>query len=409
MKDILKRFTEYVKIDTQSVEDAGVVPSTKGQFTLAEKLAAELKELGAEGVKVDEHACVTAFIPGNVQGKNVPAIGFLAHLDTSPDCSGKDVKPQIHENYQGGEIVINKEKGLSISPETNPDLKDYIGHTIVTSDGTTLLGADNKAGIAIIMEAAAYIQKHPEVKHGKMCIAFTPDEEVQGGAELFDIEGFGADFAYTVDGDGAGEYNCETFNAAGATVNLKGICIHPGSAKDKLINPLFLATEFLSQIPAGERPETTEDREGFYYPYEITANENEGKIEFLLRDFDHDSMENRKKVLAEITEKVNKKFGGEYVTLEIEDQYANMKDFLEGHEDINETALQAYRDCGLTPRIVAVRGGTDGSTLSRRGLPTPNLFVGGHNYHSASEFASIEAMEKARDVIVRILQIYGEK
>ncbi len=409
MKDILKRFTEYVKIDTQSVEDAGVVPSTKGQFTLAEKLAAELKELGAEGVKVDEHACVTAFIPGNVQGKNVPAIGFLAHLDTSPDCSGKDVKPQIHENYQGGEIVINKEKGLSISPETNPDLKDYIGHTIVTSDGTTLLGADNKAGIAIIMEAAAYIMKHPEVKHGKMCIAFTPDEEVQGGAELFDIKGFGADFAYTVDGDGAGEYNCETFNAAGATVNLKGICIHPGSAKDKLINPLFLATEFLSQIPAGERPETTEDREGFYYPYEITANENEGKIEFLLRDFDHDSMENRKKVLAEITEKVNKKFGGEYVTLEIEDQYANMKDFLEGHEDINETALQAYKDCGLTPRIVAVRGGTDGSTLSRRGLPTPNLFVGGHNYHSASEFASIEAMEKARDVIVRILQIYGEK
>ncbi len=410
MKRILGRFVDYVKIDTESVEDAGVVPSTKGQFDLANKLAEELQQLGASDIKVDEYACVTAKIPSNLDaGKKVPSIGFIAHLDTAPDCSGKNVKPQIFDNYDGGEIIINKEKNIVINPQSNPELLDYVGNTIVTSDGTTLLGADNKAGIAIIMDAVEHIKNNPDIKHGDICVAFTPDEEVQGGAELFDIEAFGADFAFTVDGDGLGEFNHETFNAADAHVECKGVCIHPGSAKDKLINPIVLANEFLSALPRNEAPETTEGREGFYYVYEITGDTDISKIDLLLRDFDRNSMEKRMQFLRDVVEKINQKWGKEYVSIDIQTQYYNMNDFLEGQEHIIETTLEAFRACGLEPNIVPVRGGTDGSTLSRRGLPTPNLFVGGHNYHSVSEFASIEAMEKSRDVIIKILELYAEK
>lgn len=410
MKGILERFLEYVKIDTESVDGADKVPSSQGQFELAHKLAKELEEMGLEKIKVDEHACVTALLRGNIEGKKVPAIGFLAHLDTSPDCSGHDVKPQVHENYAGGEIVINKEKNVVISPETNKILECYVGNTIVTSDGTTLLGADNKAGISIIMEAAKYLIEHPEIKHGDMCIGFTPDEEVQGGAELFDIENFGADFAFTVDGDAVGEFNHETFNAAGATVNIKGVCIHPGSAKNKLVNPLMLATEFLAALPKDELPETTEGREGFFYPYEMKGNETEATIEFLLRDFEHDSMDRRKEMLNKIASDINERWGSDYVSVEISDQYSNMNDVLAEHPHIIETAIEAYKACGIVkPQIVAIRGGTDGSTLSRRGLPTPNIFVGGHNFHSASEFVSVEGMEKARDIVVKILELYGSK
>ncbi|MFV0516318.1 MAG: peptidase T [Aminipila sp.] len=410
MKRILGRFVDYVKIDTESVEDAGVVPSTKGQFDLANKLAEELQQLGASDIKVDEYTCVTAKIPSNLDaGKKVPSIGFIAHLDTAPDCSGKNVKPQIFDNYDGGEIIINKEKNIVINPQSNPELLDYVGNTIVTSDGTTLLGADNKAGIAIIMDAVEHIKNNPDIKHGDICVAFTPDEEVQGGAELFDIEAFGADFAFTVDGDGLGEFNHETFNAADAHVECKGVCIHPGSAKDKLINPIVLANEFLSALPRNEAPETTEGREGFYYVYEITGDTDISKIDLLLRDFDRNSMEKRMQFLKDVVEKINQKWGKEYVSIDIQTQYYNMNDFLEGQEHIIETTLEAFRACGLEPNIVPVRGGTDGSTLSRRGLPTPNLFVGGHNYHSVSEFASIEAMEKSRDVIIKILELYAEK
>ena len=410
MKHILKRFIDYVQIDTESAEDAGVVPSTKGQFDLANKLAEELKYLGAVNIKVDEHACVTAKVLSNLEsGKKAPSIGFIAHLDTAPDCSGKNVKPQIFEHYDGGEIIINKEKDIVLNPKNTPELLDYVGNTIVTSDGTTLLGADNKAGIAIIMDSLENIKNNPDIKHGDICVAFTPDEEVQGGADLFDIDGFGADFAFTIDGDGIGEFNHETFNAAGAHVECKGVCIHPGAAKNKMINPIVLANEFLSALPRTEAPETTEGREGFYYVYEISGDTDVAKIDLLLRDFDRDSMENRMTFLRAIVARINEKWGKDYVTIDIKTQYYNMNDFLEGQEHIIETALEAYRQCNLEPRIVAVRGGTDGSTLSRRGLPTPNLFVGGHNYHSVSEFASVEAMEKAKDVVIKILELYAEK
>ncbi|QIB69659.1 peptidase T [Aminipila butyrica] len=410
MKPILERFIQYVKIDTESVEDAGTVPSTKGQFDLANKLAEELKALGAENVKVDQHACVTAKVSSNLEpGKNVPAIGFIAHLDTAPDCSGKDVKPQIFSDYDGGTILINSEKQISISPNTNPELTDYVGHTIVTSDGTTLLGADNKAGIAIIMDMLTHVKADASFRHGDICVAFTPDEEVQGGAELFDIEGFGADFAFTIDGDGLGEFNCETFNAADAHVECAGVCIHPGAAKNKMVNPIVLANEFLSALPRTEAPETTEAREGFYYVYEISGDTDVAKIDLLLRDFDQDSMEKRMAFLKDTAAQINQRWGKDYVTVDIKMQYHNMSDFLKDQEHITETALEAYRQCGLNPRVVAVRGGTDGSTLSRRGLPTPNLFVGGHNYHSVSEFASVEAMEKSRDVVLKILELYAQK
>ena len=341
--------------------------------------------------------------------KQVPSIGFIAHLDTAPDCSGKNVKPQIFDHYDGSKIIINKEKNVVLSPDTNPELLDYVGNTIVTSDGTTLLGADNKAGIAIIMDSLVYIKEHPELKHGNICVAFTPDEEVHGGAELFDIEGFGADFAFTIDGEGIGEFNYETFNAADVQVEFKGVCIHPGSAKGKMINPIVLANEFLSALPRTEAPETTEEREGFYYVYEISGDTDVAKIGLLLRDFDRDSMESRMKFLRETVAQINKKWGKEYGSLEIEIEYYNMNDFLKGQEHIINTALEAYKQCGMEPKIVAVRGGTDGSTLSRRGLPTPNMFVGGHNYHSVSEFASIEAMEKARDVVIKTAELYAAK
>ncbi len=412
MKKILERFLEYVKMDTQSADNAGVVPSSKGQFALGEKLVKELADIGIKAT-MNEYACVTAKVPANIEksksGAKIPSIGFLAHLDTSPDCSGHGVKPQIHENYDGkSKIIINEELGQFVSPDTNRILSCYEGNTIVTSDGTTLLGADDKAGIAIIMTMLEYIQANPDFEHGEICIAFTPDEEVQGGMEVFDIKGFGADFAFTVDGDGVGEFNHETFNAAGATVTFKGVCIHPGTAKDKLVNPVMLLAEFVSMLPKNELPETTEGREGFYYPYEVTANEESAKLEFLLRDFDSQNIEHRKEVLKEITQKINEKRGGEYVTLETEYQYSNMNDYFAGSEHIIENAIKAYKECGIdNPDIVAIRGGTDGSYLSKNGLPTPNIFTGGHNFHSATEFCTVEGMEWASRILLKILEIYA--
>ncbi|MGP1570379.1 MAG: peptidase T [Eubacteriales bacterium] len=414
MKKILERFLEYVKIDTQSEENSSVVPSSKGQFKLAEKLIFELDSIGIKA-EMDEHACVTAKIPANVEksesGEKIPSIGFLAHLDTSPDCSGHDVKPKIHENYDGkSKIIINEELGKFVSPDTNRILSCYEGNTIITSDGTTLLGADDKAGIASIMTMLEYIQANPDFKHGEICIAFTPDEEVQGGMSVFDIKAFGADFAFTVDGGGVGEFNHETFNAAGATVKFKGICIHPGAAKDKLINPVILLSEFVSMLPKNELPETTQDREGFYYPYEAVANEEEAKLEFLLRDFDAANIENRKAVLKDITDKLNEKWGGDYVSLETEYQYSNMNDYFKGSEHIIENAIRAYKECGINnPDIVAIRGGTDGSHLSKNGLPTPNIFTGGHNFHSATEFCSVEGMEWSSKILLKILEIYANR
>lgn len=375
---------------------------------------------------MDEHACVTARVLGNVSkaaagavsgneagggsciGGRIPAIGFIAHLDTAPDCSGKNVKPQIFENYQGGEIVVNKEKNVILNMEKNPELADYIGHTIITSDGNTLLGADDKAGISVIMDALETLKNNPQIKHGDICVAFTPDEEVQGGAEIFDIEGFGADFAFTIDGDGIGEFNHETFNAADAHAEFKGICIHPGMAKDKMINPIVLAGEFLAALPREEAPETTEGREGFYYVYDIKGDTDKAHVDLLLRDFDMDSMEKRMAYLKDVTEQINKKWGEGFAKIDIEMQYYNMNDFLKSHEHIIEKTKEAYRQCGLEPKVQPIRGGTDGSTLSRRGLPTPNLFMGGHNYHSVSEFVSLDAMEKARDVVIKILELYAE-
>lgn len=407
MKNIVKRFIEYVKIDTQSAHNCDVVPSTKKQFDLAYKLEEELKALGVSNVRVDEHACVMGVLKSNLEpGESAPAIGFISHMDTSPDCSGTDVKPQIFENYDGGEIVINEKENIRISQKTNEELKDYIGHTIITSDGTTLLGADNKAGIAIIMNSVEYLVNHPEVKHGDMCIAFTPDEEVAGGAHIFDIEGFGADFAFTVDGSGLGEFNHETFHAYSASVEIKGVCIHPGAAYGKMINPVVLASEFISAIPRSEMPETTKDREGFYYLHDVSADESVAKINLIIRDFDAEKMQERLNFLQSLVDELNKKYQDELASIQIKHQYPNMNDVIKQNQHIIDNAIKAYELCDITPNIVAIRGGTDGSTLSLRGLPTPNIFVGAHNFHSVTEYASVETMEKASEVLIKILELY---
>lgn len=399
---VKERFLDYVKIDTQSDPETGTHPSTKKQFDLAEKLAKELKELGAQGVSVDEHCYVYAYLPATAEG--LPALGFISHLDTEPVCSGKDVKPACVP-YKGGDVRLAN--GKILSEKEFPVLKNYVGQELIVTGGDTLLGADDKAGIAEIMTAAEYLAAHPEIKRGKIGIAFTPDEEIGEGASLFDVKKFGCDFAYTVDGEEIGELGYETFNAAEATLTLTGKNIHPGSAKGKMINCAVLAGEFLAALPADQTPATTEGREGFFHVESVRAEVERGEIKLIIRDHDADKFSRKKAYLSQVTENLQKKYGESSARLEIRDQYRNCLEKIREHFHLVENARTAFARAGITPIEEPVRGGTDGCTLSFMGLPCPNLFTGGHNAHSVLEFIPVPSMEKAVEVIVNLAKIYG--
>lgn len=408
MNTVVEKFLKYVKFDTKSYEESNTVPSTEGQVILAKELAKELEEMGVKNVSVDNNGYVMGTIPSNLD-KKVPVIGFIAHVDTAPDMSGKGVNPQIIENYNGEDIVLNKENNIVLRVADFPEIKEYKGKDIITTDGTTLLGADDKAGVAEIMAAAEYLINHPEIKHGEIKIGFTPDEEVGRGADYFDVEKFGADFAYTVDGGAIGELEYENFNAAGAKIIIKGRNVHPGSAKNKMINSILVANEFISMLPQKEVPELTEGYEGFYHIIGFNGEVEETKLQYIIRDFYKTNFEARKTNMSNIADSLNKKYGEGIVFLEIKDQYYNMKEKIEPVKEVVDIAHKAMEEVGVVPKVTPIRGGTDGARLSFMGLPTPNLFTGGHNFHGRYEFIPIFAMEKAVDVILKIAQLYTNK
>ncbi|MDQ7094973.1 peptidase T [Desulfosporosinus sp. PR] len=405
MKTVTERFLQYVKYDTQSSEEI-IVNTTPGQIELAKLLVEELQALELEDISRDENGYVLACLPANMN-KPVPSLGFMAHLDTSPDMSGKDVKPKLIENYDGGEIVLNHDKNIVLSPRDFPELLNYQGKTLIATDGTTLLGADDKAGIAEIMTALDYLQSHRDILHGKLCIAFTPNEEVGRGADLFDIQKFGADFAYTIDGGPIGELEYENFNAAEAKIKIQGRNVHPGYAKGKMINSILLSQVFIEQLPKAETPANTDGYEGFYHLKDIQGNEEETLLTYIIRDFDRTSFERRKDNLYRIAANLNEKHGSGTFVAEVKDQYFNMKEKIEPVKHIVDSAEKAMKEVGVIPDVRPIRGGTDGARLSFMGLPTPNIFAGGHNFHSKFEFVPTFAMEKAVDVILKIIAIYA--
>jgi tripeptide aminopeptidase len=407
-EELIKRFTTYVKIDTQSNEESDTTPSTPGQWDLLKLLEQELKEIGLDEVELDENGYLFATLPANTD-KNVPTIGFLAHVDTATDFTGKNVKPQIVENYDGGEIILNKEKNIVLSPEQFPSLNKYIGQTLITTDGTTLLGADDKAGVAEIMTAMNYLVQHPEIKHGTIRVAFTPDEEIGRGPHKFDVKRFNAKYAYTMDGGPLGELEYETFNAAAAKITIKGNNIHPGSAKNKMVNSLKIAMELNALLPAEEAPEHTEGYEGFYHLLQMNGDVEETKLYYIIRDHDRDKFEGKKQHLTNIVEELNEKYDQGTLTLDLNDQYYNMKEKIEENIEVFEYAKEALERLNIEPKITPVRGGTDGAQLSYMGLPTPNIFAGGENMHGKFEYVSVETMEKATQVIIEIAKIYEEK
>jgi tripeptide aminopeptidase len=407
-EELIKRFTTYVKIDTQSNEESDTTPSTPGQWDLLKLLEQELKEIGLDEVELDENGYLFATLPANTD-KNVPTIGFLAHVDTATDFTGKNVKPQIVENYDGGEIILNKEKNIVLSPEQFPSLNKYIGQTLITTDGTTLLGADDKAGVAEIMTAMNYLVQHPEIKHGTIRVAFTPDEEIGRGPHKFDVKRFNAKYAYTMDGGPLGELEYETFNAAAAKITIKGNNIHPGSAKNKMVNSLKIGMELNALLPAEEAPEHTEGYEGFYHLLQMNGDVEETKLYYIIRDHDRDKFEGKKQHLTNIVEELNEKYGQGTLTLDLNDQYYNMKEKIEENIEVFEYAKEALERLNIEPKITPVRGGTDGAQLSYMGLPTPNIFAGGENMHGKFEYVSVETMEKATQVIIEIAKIYEEK
>ncbi len=401
MKKVEERFLEYIKIDTKSDETTKVTPSTKGQLEFGKVLASELKNLGLSDVKISNDGYIYATLDGNLD-KKVPTIGFIAHMDTAPDMDGKCVNPKIVENYDGKDINLND--SVILSPEFSPELKGYIGQTLITTDGTTLLGADDKAGVSEIMTAVEYLINHPEIKHGDIKIAFTPDEEIGEGADHFDVEGFGADFAYTLDGGHIGELEYENFNAATATVLIKGTNVHPGYAKGKMVNSMMLAHEFISKLPLDEVPEKTEKYEGFSHLISMSGEVEETKLVFIIRDFFEDTYESRKERFVEIEKELNKKYGENCVTVEIKDSYKNMKEKVEPVMYIVDMAKKAMESANVTPLVKPIRGGTDGARLSFMGLPTPNIFTGGENFHGKYEYIPVESMMKAVDVILNIVK-----
>jgi tripeptide aminopeptidase len=405
---LLERFLRYVRIDTRPDDTSGTYPSTEKQWNLARLLADELKELGLHDVNIDNHAYVMATLPSNVD-KKVPVIGFLSHMDTSPEMPGENVNPQIVDNYQGGDIVLNQEKNVVLSPNDFPELNEYIGQTLITTDGTTLLGADDKAGIAEIMTALDYLVKHPEIPHGTIKIAFTPDEEIGKGVDHFDVKKFGAEFAYTVDGGGIGELEYETFNAASAMIKIQGRNIHPGYAKNKMINAMLLAMEFNSMLPEFDKPQYTQDYEGFYHLVKMEGGVENATLQYIVRDHSPEIFKNRKISMESVAEFMNRKYGEGRVVVELKDQYYNMREKIEPVMHVVDIAEKAMEMAGLEANIKPIRGGTDGARLSYMGLPCPNIFAGGMNFHGKYEYVPLESMHKAVEVILNIVKLYAEK
>jgi len=408
MTTVKDRFLKYARIKTTSDPDSETSPSSAVQFDLARVLEAELREMGMEDVELDRNCYLMATLPANT-GKPLPTIGFIAHMDTSPDMSGENVNPQIISNYDGGEIVLNPALNVRMSPDEFPELKKYVGQELITTDGTTLLGADDKAGVAVILSAMAYLFDHPEIKHGKIRVGFTPDEEVGRGANLFDVAKFAAEYAYTVDGGEIGELEYETFNAAQAIVTINGRNVHPGAAKNKMINSILLAMEFNAMLPVNERPEFTEGREGFVHLMSVKGTVESTKLVYIIRDHDRSVLEKRKQYMQDAAAYLNRRLGKTIVELEIKDQYYNMREKIEPVYHIVEDARQAMLSLGIQPVIVPVRGGTDGSRLSYMGLPTPNLFTGGMYYHGKYEILPVRSLERAVDVVVRLIEIVSNK
>ena len=407
MYDTLKdRFLRYVKFETRSDEKSETIPSTPTQLEFAKILAKELEEIGMENVYVNDACFVNATLPGNID-KDVPVIGFIAHMDTA-DFNATNVNPKIVENYNGKDIVLNEAKDIVLSVEEFPNLKNYVGKTVITTDGTTLLGADDKAGIVEIVEAMKYLIEHPEIKHGTVKVAFGPDEEIGRGADNFNVEEFGADFAYTMDGGPVGELEYESFNAAGAVFKIKGKSVHPGTAKGKLINASLIVAEVVNSFPADEVPEKTEGYEGFYFLDKINSNCEEAELSYILRDHDREKFEAKKEFAANVAKKINEKYGKELVSVEIKDQYYNMGEIIKDHMNVVEIAKKAMENLGIKPVIEPIRGGTDGSKISFMGLPTPNIFAGGENFHGKYEFVALESMILATDVIVEIVKLNGK-
>ncbi|MBW8348588.1 peptidase T [Bacillus sp. IITD106] len=406
--DIIERFVSYVKMNTQSDENSPTCPSTPGQLTLANKLVEELEMIGMDGVSIDENGYVMATLLANTE-KKVPTIGFLAHVDTATDFTGDGVNPQIVEHYDGSDLMLNEATNVVLSNKDFPALANYKGHTLITTDGTTLLGADNKAGIAEIMTAMDYLIKHPEIKHGNIRVAFTPDEEIGRGPHKFDVKKFNADFAYTMDGGPIGELQYESFNAAGLKLTFRGTNIHPGTAKGTMVNAAKIAMEFHNALPADEAPELTEGYEGFYHLLSFHGDVEETKLAYIIRDFDRKNFEARKTLVEKIVADLRDKYGQDRISIDMNDQYYNMREKIEPVKEIVDIASDAMKNLDIEPIVSPIRGGTDGSQLSYMGLPTPNIFTGGENFHGPYEFISVENMEKAVQVIVEICKLFEER
>jgi tripeptide aminopeptidase len=405
---ITKRFISYVTIDTESDPNSETTPSTKKQWDLANKLFEELNTIGLSDVSIDDNAYVMAILPSNIKAK-VPTIGFISHFDTSPDFTGANVNPQIIENYNGKDIVLNAEKNIVLSPDYFDDLLKYKGQTLITTDGTTLLGADDKAGITEIVSAMEYLINHPEVQHGDIKVCFTPDEEIGRGAHKFDVKKFGADWAYTMDGSEIGELEYENFNAAAAVIHIKGKIVHPGYAKGKMINSMYKATDFINSLPRLETPEHTEDYQGFFHLHQIEGKVDETKLHYIIRDHDRDKFEARKQMMQQLAQDLNTSYGNEVISVELKDQYFNMKEKVEPVMHIVDIAEEAMNQLGIKPKIKPIRGGTDGSQLSYMGLPCPNIFAGGHNFHGRYEYVPVESMIKATEVICKIAELTAQR
>jgi len=407
-QELIERLISYAKVDTQSNEESETCPSTPGQWNLLRQLEEELKAIGMSDVAIDANGYLFATLPANTD-KQVPTIGFLAHVDTATDFTGTNVNPQIVENYDGGDIVLNKELSVVLSPKSFPELAGYAGQTLITTDGTTLLGADDKAGVAEIMTAMAYLIQHPEIKHGKIRVGFTPDEEIGRGPHKFDVAAFGAEYAYTMDGGPLGELEYESFNAASAKITVNGTNVHPGYAKGKMVNAAKIAMELHAKLPVEEAPEYTEKREGFYHLANINGDVERTKLSYIIRDHDREKFEARKARMTSVVEEIRAKYGPNSVVLELKDQYYNMREKIEPVRFVVDIAHQAMENLGVKPKIKAIRGGTDGSQLSYMGMPTPNIFAGGENFHSKYEYVSVETMIKATEVIVEIAKLYEQR
>lgn len=405
-KHIIDRFISYVTVDTESDPTSNTTPSTAKQWDLANALVKELKHIGLKDVTIDENAYIMATLPSNVPHQ-VPTIGFISHFDTTPDFTGKDVKPQIIENYDGKDITLNQEQNIILSPSYFEDLLLYKGQTLITTDGTTLLGADDKAGITEIVSAMEYLVQHPEIKHGKIRVGFTPDEEIGRGAHKFDVKKFDADWAYTMDGSQVGELEYENFNAAGAVVSIKGKIVHPGYAKGKMVNSMYIATDYINSLPRLETPEHTQDRQGFFHLYSVKGEVDSTELQYIIRDHDKEHFEARKEMMLKLADELNSQLGEPVVSVEIKDQYFNMREKIEPVMHIVAIAEKAMEQAGIKPLIKPIRGGTDGSQLSFKGLPCPNIFAGGHNFHGRFEYVPVESIQKAVEVIVNIAQLVG--